>query len=331
MEITLRSDLNRFISFILMASVILAIGFYLMSESFNNQQDILAIGVSVDIALLIPLTYFFMIRNSGIPKLTLVPVFVLSLVLAYQIVPIEHQNTLSYIEYLLIPVELTVIGLLIYHVIKIGRDLDQSKNSLSSFPEILKNILEKRGFRGIQSSLISSEASLFYYTFAGWGSPAPLAKNEFSYDKESGYQTIFIFILFLLPVETVAFHYLIGIWSQTLAWVLTAISAYSVFFILGDRNSMRHRPITVTNDSILLPIGLRWKTEISFDQIKNIEIREADSSKEDFANLTSFGSGNILIILKEKLTIRGIYGIKKHTDRLSLSIDEHERFLQMLN
>lgn len=329
MEITLRSDLNRFISFILMASVILAIGFYLMSESFNNQQDILAIGVSVDIALLIPLTYFFMIRNSGIPKLTLVPVFVLSLVLAYQIVPIEHQNTLSYIEYLLIPVELTVIGLLIYHVIKIGRDLDQSKNSLSSFPEILKNILEKRGFRGIQSSLISSEASLFYYTFAGWGSPAPLAKNEFSYDK--GYQTIFIFILFLLPVETVAFHYLIGIWSQTLAWVLTAISAYSVFFILGDRNSMRHRPITVTNDSILLPIGLRWKTEISFDQIKNIEIREADSSKEDFANLTSFGSGNILIILKEKLTIRGIYGIKKHTDRLSLSIDEHERFLQMLN
>jgi hypothetical protein len=314
-----------------MASVILAIGFYLMSESFNNQKDIIAIGVSVDIALLIPLTYFFMIRNSGIPKLTLVPVFVLSLVLAYQIVPIEHQNTLSYIEYLLIPVELTVIGLLIYHVIKIGRDLDQSKNSLSSFPEILKNILEKRGFRGIQSSLISSEASLFYYTFAGWGSPAPLAKNEFSYDKESGYRTIFIVILFLLPVETVAFHYLISIWSQTLAWVLTAISAYSVFFILGDRNSMRHRPITLTNDSILLPIGLRWKTEISFDQIKNIEIREADSSKEDFANLTSFGSGNILIILKEKLTIRGIYGIKKHTDRLSLSIDEHERFLQMLN
>ena len=111
-----------------------------MYFSFEEQRDVLSIGVSIDIALLLPIIYFLIIRKSTIPKLTLVPVFILSLLLAYQIVPVEHHNTLSYIEYLLIPVELTVIGLLIYYVIKIGRDLDRSTGSLTSFPEILKMI-----------------------------------------------------------------------------------------------------------------------------------------------------------------------------------------------
>ncbi len=313
------------------AAFVAAIGYWLMNFGFQEQRDALSIGVSIDIALLLPIIYFLIIRKSTIPKLTVVPIFILSLVLAYQIVPKEYHNTLTYIEYLVAPIELTIIGLLIYYVIKIGRDLDQSKGGLTSFPEILKGILEKRGFKGIQANVISSEASLFYYTFAGWSKPNELATNEFTYDKSSGYRNVFILVLFLLPAETFALHYWISNYSETMAWILTAISIYSIFFIFGDRNSIRHRPISIEESGLKLQIGIRWNTEISFDQIERIEAREGDETSEKFANLSTFGYGNIMLILKDKMTLRGIYGIKKKTDRIALSIDDKERFIQMMN
>lgn len=331
MTVSIKSNPSRFLTFLLTAAFVVAVGYWLMYFGFEEQRDALSIGVSIDIALLLPIIYFLIIRKSTIPKLTLVPVFILSLLLAYQIVPVEHHNTLSYIEYLLIPVELTVIGLLIYYVIKIGRDLDRSTGSLTSFPEILKMILEKRGFKGIPAHVISSEASLFYYTFAGWVKPAALSQNEFTYDKSSGYKNVFILVLFLLPTETVALHYWISSYNDTMAWVLTAISIYSVFFLLGDRNSIRHRPIAVTEYGLKLQIGIRWNTEIPFTQIEKIEIREGDETSEKFANLTTFGYGNIMLILKEKMTLRGIYGITKKADRIALSIDDKDRFVQLMN
>lgn len=331
MQVAIRSNSARFAFFLITAAAIAVIGFWLMTEGFTNHRDLLSVGVSVDIALLIPITYFLIIRKSTIPKITIVPIFILSLVLAYQIVPDEHQITLTYLEYLVVPVELTIIGLLIYYVIKIGRDLEQSKGSLRSFPEILKVILEKRGLQGIYSNVISSEASLFYYTFAGWGKPAQLNSNEFTYDKSSGYKNVFILVLFLLPAETIALHFWLSSYNETLAWVLTAISIYSVFFLFGDRNSIRHRPISVNENGLQLNIGIRWNTEIPFDQIEKIELREGDETAEKFANLATFGYGNVMLILKDKMTLQGIYGIKKTTDRIALSIDEKDLFVQKIN
>lgn len=331
MQVALRSNPARFGFFLIIAATIAAIGFWLMTERFADQRELLSIGVSVDIALLIPLFYFIIIRKGTIPKITVVPIFILSLVLAYQIVPTQHQTTLTYIEFLVAPLELTIIGLLIYYVIKIGRDLEQSKGSLRSFPEILKVILEKRGLHGIYANVISSEASLFYYTLAGWSKPHELEENEFTYHQKSGYKTLFILVLFLLPVETFVIHLWLSSFSSTAAWIMTAISIYSLFFVFGDRNSIRHRPISVNEEALQLQIGIRWNTEIPYDQIAKIELREGDETAEQFANLATYGYGNVMLILKEEMTLRGIYGIKKTTDRIALSIDEKDLFVKKVN
>lgn len=329
--VSLNNNLSRIGTFLIIAFGITITAFWLISSShFHENSSVLSIGISVDIALLIPFIYFLLIRKSTIPKTTIIPVFVLSLLLAYQIVPDNYQHTLNYIEYLLIPVELTIIGLLIHYVIKIGRGFDRNKSSLSNFPETLKMVLMKAGLKDTFANIVCSEASLFYYTFAGWRKPMSLTENEFSYYKSSGYKSVFIVVLFILPAETFALHYWLMSYNTALAWSLTGISIYSVFFILGDRNSIRHRPIEINESTIKINTGLRWSFELPYTLIEKIELREGDQTSEKFANLSTFGFGNVMILLKEKTKIYGIYGIKKKTEMIALSVDDKPRFIRLL-
>lgn len=328
----MRTAALRIPAFILIASGIVFICFWLMTSSnFISNRSLLAVGSSVDIALIIPLVYFLFIRNSSIPKITIVPVFILSLVAAFQVIPNDYHSTLNRIEMLVAPIELSIIGFLIYKVIQLNKKLGQTKGGLRNFPERMRQVLLDLKARPILANVASTEASLFYFTFAGWKRPNVLQENEFSNYMESGYKSIFVLILFLLPVETFVLHYWLSSFSIVLAWLLTGISLYSLFFIFGDRNAIRHRPVSVTSSGLDLVTGIRWKVFIPFELIDKVELREADNFSEKFVNLSSFGHGNVVILLKEKIEARGIYGIKKSTDKLVLSIDDKDKFFELIS
>lgn len=301
------------------------------SANFISNRSLLAIGSSVDIALVIPLAYFLFIRNSSIPKITVVPVFILSLVTAFQVIPNAYHSTLNRIEMLVAPIELGVIGFLIYKVIQLNKKLGQTKGGLRNFPERMKEILLEMKAKPVLANVAASESSLFYYTFAGWKKPQALASNEFSYHHKSGYKAVFVLVLFLLPVETFVLHYWLMTINPIIAWILTGISLYSLFFIFGDRNAIRHRPIIFEQDSLLINVGIRWSFELPYVLIEKIELREGDEHNEKFVNLSSFGHGNVVISLKDKIEVKGIYGIKKSTDKLVLSIDDKDKFFESLS
>lgn len=328
----MRTAFLRIPAFVIMASGIVLISLWLMTSSqFESQRSLLAIGSSVDMALIIPLVYFLLIRKSTIPKITVVPVFIISLTIAFQVIPNSYHSTLSGIEMLVAPLELGIIAFLIYKVIQVNKRLGQTHGSLRNFPERMKEVLLDLNARLILANVASSEASLFYYTFLGWKKPQPLLPNEFSYYQKSGYQSVFVLVLFLLPVETFVLHYWLMTISRILAWVLTGLSLYSLFFVFGDRNAMRHRPIQINQNSLLINIGIRWSFELPYRMIEKIELREGDEHSEKFVNLSSFGHGNVVISLKEKTEVRGIYGIKKSTDKLVLSIDNKDKFFKLIS
>ena len=322
----------RIPSFILIASGIIFLSIWLMnSPQFVSNRSLIAFGSSVDLALIIPLVYFLFIRKTSIPKITVVPVFILSLTLAFQIIPSNYHNTLSIIEMTVAPLELAIIGFLIYKVSQINRQLERSKATLRDFPERIKEVLIDLKTKPLLANVAASESSLFYYTIMGWKQPTALDELQFSYYQKSGYKSVFVLVLFLLPVETFVLHYWLMTISPVLAWVLTGLSLYNLFFVFGDRNAMRHRPIELEADHIKMNIGIRWAFELPYESIKKIELREGDEHSEKFVNLSSFGAGNVVIRLKEKIKVQGIYGIKKSTDKLVLSIDNSDKFFELVS
>ncbi len=331
MVVQIKPSSLRFLLFLIATAFILSISFWLMqSDRFELNKGILAIGSSLDIVVLIPLAYYFAIRKTSISRLSVVPISVLCLIIAYQVIPKEHQTALSYLEFLLAPLELVIIGLLIIKVSKVSKSVLKSGHSLSTFPEVLKEILISKGASSRLANIVTTEVSLFYYTFAGWKKPTLLQPGEFSNYKTSGYKSIFVLIFFLLPVETFVLHFWLASYSEALAWVLTGISIYSLFFILGDRNAIYHRSNSLGENAIFLKTGIRWKVELPYEQIENIELREGDESKEKFLNLSSFGDGNVVLTLKKPIEVIGLYGLKKTTNKFVLSIDQPKEFATLL-
>jgi hypothetical protein len=320
--------------FLLLAvTVITATWFVINSSAFSQRPDLMAMASTLDLTLLIPLTYFLCIRKSSIPKVTVIPVFVLSMVLASQLIPSDYHQTLGYVQYAIPLIELFVIGFIVHTVRKTFRAYDAEKRThrRPGFVETIHEATQKAFGRGVFANVFATEISVFHYALLGWDNKTESpGKEEFTYHRESGYYAFFGVILFALVVETGIFHLLLIQWSAVAAWILTGLSIYSLFFVLGDFNATRKRPVYFADEALVVRIGLRWRVTIPFAEIDSITLRIPDKEKEDFANLIVAGEANTVIELKSEITAKGLYGMKKTFTTLALNMDDRHEFQQKL-
>jgi hypothetical protein len=289
---------------------------------------------TIDLTLLIPLIYFLCIRKSTIPKFTVVPVFILSIVLAYQLIPEGYQQTLGYVQYVLPLVELFVVGSIIYTVRKTFKAYDAEKKSRSKrrgFLETVHEATQKAYGKSVFANAFATEIAIFHYAIIGWNPTIEAPKGDrFTYHKENGYYAFFAVILFAVVVETFVLHFFLAQWSNVAAWILTGLSIYSLFFVFGDFNAIRKRPMYFKEDGLMVNISLRWRVFIPFEQIASVELRSPDAETEEFANFILFTEANTVINLQSELTAQGLYGLKKKFTMLALSMDDRNTFAQKL-
>lgn len=319
--------------FLLALAIVTATWLVINSATFAERPDLMAMASTIDLTLIIPLIYFLCIRRSSIPKVTVLPVFVLSMVLASQLIPSDYQQTLTYIQYLVPLIELFVIGFIIYNVRKTVKAYDQEKKGKKrqGFLETVSEATEKAYGEGVFANVFATEISVFHYAIIGWNSQIEAPKGErFTYHKESGYFAFLGVVLFALVAETAIFHLLLMQWSNVAAWILTGLSIYSVFFVLGDFNAIRKRPMYFREDGLMVRIGLRWRVFIPFSEVESVELRIPDKNKEEFANFIVVGEANTLINLRSEVTAKGLYGFKKTFSKLALNMDDRQDFQRQL-
>lgn len=319
--------------FLLAATVIAATWFVINSSAFTQRPDLMAMASTLDLTLLIPLIYFLCIRKTSIPKITLVPVFVLSMVLASQLIPSNYHQTLGYVQYAIPLIELFVIGYIVYTVRKTFKAYDAEKRTHKrpGFVETIHETTRKAFGRGVFANVFATEISVFHYALLGWDNRTESSESEsFTYHKESGYYAFFGVILFALVVETAIFHLLLIQWSAVAAWILTGLSIYSLFFVLGDFNAIKKRPMYLTENGLMVRVGLRWRVFIPFEEIASVELRIPDKEQEEFANFIVAGEANTVIELKSEVTAKGLYGMKKTFTTLALNMDNRHEFQQKL-
>lgn len=319
--------------FLLALAIVTATWLVINSAAFAERPDLMAMASTIDLTLIIPLIYFLCIRKSSIPKITVLPVFVLSMVLASQLIPSDYQQTLTYIQYLVPLIELFVIGFIIYNVRKTVKAYDQEKKGKKrqGFLETVSEATEKAYGEGVFANVFAMEISVFHYAIIGWNPQIEAPKGErFTYHKESGYFAFLGVVLFALVAETAIFHLLLMQWSNVAAWILTGLSIYSVFFVLGDFNAIRKRPMYFREDGLMVRIGLRWRVFIPFSEIESVELRIPDKNKEEFANFIVVGEANTLINLRSEVTAKGLYGFKKTFSKLALNMDDRQDFQRQL-
>jgi len=311
------------------AGILTCTWFVVQSEAFANRPDLLAFASTVDMALIIPGIYFLFIRKTKIPKLTLIPVFVLSLVAANFIIPEENQQALGYLQMALPLIELVVLSLVVWNIRKTFNAYKKQKKSVrrQGFVETVHEAASNAYGEGVLANALATEISMFHYAIIGWNPQKEAPKGlQFTYHKDNGYLAFFAVALFAVVVETAVLHLLLMQWSLVAAWILTGLSIYSLFFVFGDFNATRKRPIYLDEAVLKVRVGFRWRMDLPYDMIEAIELRTPDKEKEEFANFILAGEPNVVIRLKEEMTAQGLYGIKKKMTLLALAIDDKNTF-----
>ena len=242
----------------------------------------------------------------------------------------------SIIESFVLPVvELMVLSLLVLKARKVvfeyRKKKDESVDFFSAVSAACKEI-----FPGKLSTLVATEVAMFYYLFFDW-KKRRLKNNEFTVYKANGLISILFGIVLVLVIETIGLHMLLVGWSVIVAWVLTVISIYTTLQLLSLIKSLSKRPVIVDRDNgkLILRYGFFAEAIISIDSLKSIEITSKDlpddKSVIPFSPLGHIESHNCILHLKEESSFQSLYGISKKYSSLALSIDDKNRFKNLLD
>ncbi len=324
-----RQFLWLFLPIILISSVIIV-----QSNQFQEYAELLSLAITLDLVIVFPFFYWLAIRKSSIPIISILPVFVFSIIVAGLILPAANQNYLAYLEYSLLPIELFLVGYLVFKVRQIRKAYSNTKTEDLGFPETLKLSLENSFGKTKANEFFQTEVSLFYYAFGAWNvkPEIPPKATAFTIYKKSAYGTVIAVFVFVMLLETIILHIVLAKWSLVLAWILTSLSIYGIFFLFGDFNAIRSRPVLVTNQKLIIRTGIRWFLEVDLSNIESLKFSPsiAELSKKRLKTEV-LGSANVLLQLKKPVIANTYYGIKKETKTVSLFVDELERFRSLIN
>lgn len=299
------------------------------SPMFTRRPETLSLGITVDLLLTIPLLYFFLIRKTNIPNSTVVPVLLLGVLVGSAILPTDRQQHLEAFKTWGLPV--VEMGIIFYVLFRLRQGIRRFRIRSGSTPDFF-TALKSTCYEFLPKGLVLpvvTEIAVFYYGFVNWR-PRKLRDNEFSYHRDSGTVPLLVAIIFIIAIETFVFHSLLLNWSETLAWILTALSIYSGVQLFGFLRSMSKRPYSIEDGRLILPYGIMSETEIELKELLAVEISSADLPEDgDTRKLSFLGSlesHNVVLRLKSVNELTGLYGRTRSYRNLAIYVDDKTRF-----
>ena len=183
-----------------------------------ERADLIAGALTLDLTLLVPLLYYLLlVRWRGLPVVTVLPVFLVCAALAHWLIPDTHHQVLGVFSYVVALAELSVIGFLVYELLKLRHAFRQRTATGLDVPTALReSASEILGL--VAGNALAYEVALFWFAVAGWrrSQPSP-PESLFSYHRASAYVPFAIGIMIALVIETVAVHALLRLWAPARA------------------------------------------------------------------------------------------------------------------
>ncbi|WP_154402297.1 hypothetical protein [Mucilaginibacter endophyticus] len=294
----------------------------------------LDIGMTLDLVIVLPLVPLLFNKQTGGSKVLASVLFTAGIVAASWLVPAEGQGLLRQLKIWIVPViEVLSIAFLVIRVKKALSAYKKAGDTSGDFYTELKRI----SFSIIPnrvSDIVSSELAAMYYLFFNHQKMV-YDDRRFSYHKETGTIALFGVLIFMVAIETTAFHLLLSKWSPKIAWVLTLISIYAGLQLWGMARAFFKRPIEITGDSLILRYGLLSETTVP---LKNIAVLEAAgpsaenrSELQPLSPLKKLDSFNLVLKLHEPGRLYFIYGKVKNYRELAFHVDNKTLFREVLN
>ncbi|BDS15447.1 hypothetical protein [Aureispira anguillae] len=303
---------------ILFSAVIIALAFPL--------DNALAFGITADLTLTAPFVYFCLIYGRNIPKTTVAPVLIIGLIIGTLVLPQEHQMYLNGIKKWLLPLIEILVLIVIVSKLYQARKIYKASPQTDFYSRLLA--VTQTLFPARISYFMAAELSIPYYCLGSWR-PLKLEAHQFSYHKKNGSITLLWGLILLLVVETIAFHFLLALWREWIAWIVTILSVYTCLQVLSLIRSMAKRPLEIHGQKLWLKYGTLGEAEVSLANIKQVSNYNKTKPIEGAIYLSPLGDmeyPNLCLEFETPIIVRGALGRQKEAKHLLLFVDEWQAF-----
>ncbi len=184
------------------------------------------------------------------------------------------------------------------------------------------------------ANIISSEVAVMYYAFFSGKEKSIDYKTKFTSYKENGLLLILGVILSIFLIETTGVHFLLSLWSKTIAWVITGLSLYTCIQLFAHIRAIKARPIIINTHSFEVHNGLAGDACFQLDNIEKIEMsnkKPGDRESIKISLLKGLENHNIVVYLKNPIEVTKIFGIKKQTDTVLFFVDKPKVFTNIVS
>ena len=246
------------------------------------------------------------------------------------LLPAENQAYVDSIAQTLPLLELAVLGYMVWHGRAVIRAYQIHRQRNPDFIVNLQQSLTDVTGKGRLSQIITSEAAVFRYgLFGWWGHPKIGPKQRLFTSHRTSAQVAFLVAAGIIgAVETTALHFLVARWSVVGAWFLTAVSLYSLLFIIAETVVTVQQPTLLDGQTLSLRFGLRWRITVPLANISCIErISETPHRHATLLVGPLLVQPNVLLTLREPVMAKGMYGITRTVRQVAVLVDEPNAFV----
>lgn len=188
---------------------------------------------------------------------------------------------------------------------------------------------------GVAGRLMQLESRLWVYALMRRPAAAPFAgEQHFSGHRQNGNasnQLGFVIVMGAeLPIAHVLLHLAFG---PTVAWVVTALSAYGWLYLWAEYRATHWRPVSLDGRSLHLRYGLLIDTTLPLEAVHSVEpvdARETLRRAPLRLRLQGMGRANVRLRLRPGTTLQLPWGGREMGEVL-LGLDEPERFMQAVS
>jgi hypothetical protein len=232
---------------------------------------------------------------------------------------------------LAVPAEFGIFAYLIFRVRYAFRAIADGDSNVDMLVAMQKSLCSVMPSQRL-AKVIAYEAAVLYYGLFSWRARPAKNQRSFSYDQKVGYGGIIMALVLVTALEIVGLHLLVHRWSHGLAWLLSALGAYGVIWLLADYRAARLRPILAGEDGLHVRLGLRWTLRIPYACISAIQPSGTAPPRRGagYLKATLIGPPRMVMELREPLEADGLYGLRKRVQRIGLAVDDSAGLLALL-
>lgn len=295
----------------------------------ESQVQIAATALALDFTLSVPaLVFFLLVRAKRAPWIAIIPTFIVGYVLAMATIPERHHAVLDVMRSVLVPAELVLVSYLVVVTRRAFKGVSGSEGDFATrFRAAARRVLGSR----IPADILTTEIAILYHAFR-WRRRSGALPGSFTVHREVGYLAILVGLLLVLVVETIALQALVTMWGAAATWILTGLSLYAIFWLVGDYRGLNARPTRITSTHLSLRVGVRWEAELPLDHIIGVDLVRGDEARpgRDTLVVALLGQPNVKLTLKEPAVVMGVYGMRSNAREIWMRVDRVEGFVQLL-